>query len=414
MVATGVVSGTANGIINSPSQVGGYPAIPDQERDDDWDADQDGMRDAWGIEHGLDPGNALDRNGDFDADGYTNLEDYLNEIGAFQAVQPIVWDNTLGNSRYAQIENWDIAFQPSQHDTAVIRSGTAVVDAVGQHAGTLMVAPIDGDTAQLDIVAGRLEVNDALVIGGTPAANGTLNLAGGELTAPLVSKGDSSEFNFTGGTLHAGTVYFDLTNNGGTIAPGNSIGTTHITGDLTLEDGVLEIEIGGNDEGEYDRVEIDGLTSLGGTLRVEFVELNNDPYVPQLGHSFPFLAAFGGGGGMFDALDLPDLPSGLAWALGAGDLTYYLTIVVAGDFNVDGVVDVADYVVWAKGGLGVAPTPQNYQLWHDNFAESSQVGSGAADDGQNAVPEPNNLIQLFAGAMLLAMAANSGRHGSQI
>lgn len=41
------------------------------------DTDQDGMPNSWETTYGLNPNNASDRNGDTDADGYTNLEEYL-------------------------------------------------------------------------------------------------------------------------------------------------------------------------------------------------------------------------------------------------------------------------------------------------------------------------------------------------
>jgi len=36
------------------------------------------MPDAWEKQHGFDPDDPADRNADADADGYTNLEEYLN------------------------------------------------------------------------------------------------------------------------------------------------------------------------------------------------------------------------------------------------------------------------------------------------------------------------------------------------
>ncbi len=44
------------------------------------DDDHDGMPDDWERAHGLDPANPKDRNGDFDGDGFTNLEKYLNSL----------------------------------------------------------------------------------------------------------------------------------------------------------------------------------------------------------------------------------------------------------------------------------------------------------------------------------------------
>ncbi len=46
------------------------------------DADRDGMPDAWEDARGLDPKLGSDRNQDDDADGYTNLEEYLAELAA--------------------------------------------------------------------------------------------------------------------------------------------------------------------------------------------------------------------------------------------------------------------------------------------------------------------------------------------
>ena len=45
------------------------------------DTDRDGMPDAWESARGLDP-EVADHNGDDDADGYTNVEEYLHERAA--------------------------------------------------------------------------------------------------------------------------------------------------------------------------------------------------------------------------------------------------------------------------------------------------------------------------------------------
>ncbi len=419
-VLTGIATAgpRGDGIINHPNDVGGYPNIAMVTRDANWDTDQDGMPDTWEWDHGLAPDNGADRNDDFDSDGFTNLEEYLNDVGAFKAVPDVVWDGS--NGRYALIENWDITFQPSKLDTAVVRSGTVAVDAVGQHAGTLKIAPTNGDTATVNITGGWLAANDTVVIGGTPTAAGTLNLSGGKLSTPLLSKGANSTFNFTGGTLQADVVDFNLTNNGGTIAPGHtsassvqaSPGVTHIIGDLVLDSGVLEIEIGGTQPTQYDRLLVDGTADLGGTLRVKLIDLGDGVFAPQAGNSFSVLVAFQGAGDYFDAFDLPVLPPGLAWRIGPGDLTVYLKVIAigqAGDFNNDGSVDAADYVVW-RNALGThlplaneTASPGNvdqddYQVWRENFGATSTSGLGNLAN----VPEPTT-IALIALAIVLAM-----------
>jgi len=78
-VDTRIVSEVKNGtgkIIDDEQQVGGWPELKSTEPPQD--SDKDGMPDEWEKQHGMDPGDPADRNIDTDADGYTNLEEYLN------------------------------------------------------------------------------------------------------------------------------------------------------------------------------------------------------------------------------------------------------------------------------------------------------------------------------------------------
>lgn len=65
-------------IIDSQSQVGGWPQL---EPGEPWiDGDGDGMPDDWERAQGLDPTSAADGPGDRNGDGFTNLEDWLNSL----------------------------------------------------------------------------------------------------------------------------------------------------------------------------------------------------------------------------------------------------------------------------------------------------------------------------------------------
>jgi hypothetical protein len=68
-------------IIDSPSEVGGYPQLPEVKRPTDWDTDGDGMPNEWERASGLKP-RAADHNNDTDGDGYTNLEEYLHAVAS--------------------------------------------------------------------------------------------------------------------------------------------------------------------------------------------------------------------------------------------------------------------------------------------------------------------------------------------
>ncbi len=64
------------GIIDDPSEVGGWPDLSGGAPYPD--ADGDGMDDGWERSVGLDPGDGSDGAQDADGDGYTNLEEFLN------------------------------------------------------------------------------------------------------------------------------------------------------------------------------------------------------------------------------------------------------------------------------------------------------------------------------------------------
>ena len=86
--------------------------------------------------------------------------------------------------------------------------------------------------------------------------------------------------------------------------------------------------------------------------------------------------------------------------------TYYAvkwTPIVPGDFNGNGIVDAADYVVWRKG-LGTTYTQTDYDLWRAHFGETAGGGSGAGATGSlsTAVREPSS-----AGLLLAATAAGA-------
>jgi hypothetical protein len=54
-------------------------------------------------------------------------------------------------------------------------------------------------------------------------------------------------------------------------------------------------------------------------------------------------------------------------------------VTLDGDFNMDGSVDAADYVMWRKNGGSTA----DYNLWRTNFGRTAGSGGGAG----SAVPE---------------------------
>ena len=141
-----------------------------------WDTDGDGMPDYWELDHGLNPNDPSDRNGDYSGDGYSNLEKYLNELAAWPAPRPVYFTGDK-NRRYEEVFNWRVFgiplnitnygtvttfsfWQPSRYDTAIVTNGTVSVGSVGQYAGSLFVT----NGAVLNITNGWLRVADTLNI----------------------------------------------------------------------------------------------------------------------------------------------------------------------------------------------------------------------------------------------------------
>lgn len=128
-----------------------------------------------------------------------------------------------------------------------------------------------------------------------------------------------------------------------------------------------------------------------------------------------------GGAGLAAFLgQTPTGPGGFSYSLvDTGSLINLSVAALAtndADFNQDGVIDAADYVVWRKfepatgtgtQGTGDANGDTNvngtdYDLWQDTFGQPSP-GSG----GGGAVPEPSTLALLVIG-----LAAFAGRRHS--
>jgi hypothetical protein len=83
------------------------------------------------------------------------------------------------------------------------------------------------------------------------------------------------------------------------------------------------------------------------------------------------------------------------------------TLFLAGDYNEDGIVNAADYVVWRKYNNTATTLPNDstpglvngadYIAWRSHFGQTA--GSGAIAGGSSAVPEPESwiLVSVLAG-----------------
>ena len=176
----------------------------------------------------------------------------------------------------------------------------------------------------------------------------------------------------------------------GTFDPGFSP-TVSTVGSIALSaTSILNMELGGTGRGsQYDAIISSGNLSLGGTLRVSLT----NGFAPTAGSSFDMLdfnpASLSG---TFSSLQLPTLAGGLQWNTSQLYTSGVLSVALPGDFNSDGAVDAADYVVWRKAD----GTPAGYNAWRTHFGQTA--GSGSSTVTNAAVPEPSTLVMLVLAA----------------
>ncbi|WP_363322023.1 T9SS type A sorting domain-containing protein [uncultured Pontibacter sp.] len=124
------------GIIDSQEDVGGWPVLATGTAPTDTDGD--GMPDAWETEHGLNPNDSADRNGDYNGNGYTNLEKYLNSL-ANQTVTGLPdYSQKYGVAVYPNpfTSYTSISFKVKQAAQVSVK----VLDVTGRQVTTLMEA----------------------------------------------------------------------------------------------------------------------------------------------------------------------------------------------------------------------------------------------------------------------------------
>jgi hypothetical protein len=109
--------------------------------------------------------------------------------------------------------------------------------------------------------------------------------------------------------------------------------------------------------------------------------------------------------------DMPSLPSGLKWDLDTETNRVLLSVVpgLAGDYNGNGAVDAADFVVWrnsvdetgmdlaADGNADGRVDNADLTFWQARFGNSIAGGAGTSV----AVPEPGAGLAVLSGFALV-------------
>jgi hypothetical protein len=75
---------------------------------------------------------------------------------------------------------------------------------------------------------------------------------------------------------------------------------------------------------------------------------------------------------------------------------------LAGDYDSNGSVDAADYVVW-RNGLGTTYSQNDYNVWRANFGLTAAAAGASSYASLPSMPEPTALLVLITGILSIAV-----------
>ena len=321
------------------------------------------------------------------------------------------------------IRDFGYSLQSDNPPHSVTKSGTSRVTLNGANSfqGSMTVS---GGTVRLNAAAASINGPSNISIGSV----GSLVLDNGTIAVSAINNFPGGQFDFNGGLLKVVNFVGDLTNDGGNFSPGASPAASSIIGNYVQNPaGKLTMELGGTTPGtQYDKLSITGDATLNGALQVSLI----NGFAPQLGNQFELLLTAGDLDGTFNTMLLPALPGGLRWRLAYSPTKLRLSVApgtgaaivtIPGDYNQNGVVDAADFVLWrnTKGSANLAADGDengsvddgDYLVWRSNVGHTAPAsGSGSGSGSSINAPEPSSLL-LFASLLLLSgsRASRSGR-----
>ncbi len=194
-------------------------------------------------------------------------------------------------------------------------------------AGASMVGGTFSNAGTVEVLSGTLQFTGSW----TQSAGMTVLNGGGIATA--------SPLTLLGGALRGnGSIAGAIANTAGRIQPGLSAGSLSATGSFSQGSaGTLEIELGGTQPTEFDRLVVGGAATLGGTIEVVLTS----GFAPAPGDTFVVLTANSMTGMFANVI----APAGYAVEVSypGATVTLRLTrIAIRGDMNCDGAVDNGD------------------------------------------------------------------------
>jgi hypothetical protein len=209
--------------------------------------------------------------------------------------------------------------------------------------------------------------------------------------------------------------------NEGVLRLGNAVGVVSAAEFVQSSGATLVADVGRNTTStDSDVLTISSSVAVvDGFVQPNIVNIGGTFQSPQIGDTFTILTAVGGVSGMFDAA-LDSNLGGMVyeWTLihNPNNVQIELTDIggLPGDYNMNGIVDAPDYVVWRKhfgsqtnlaadGDLSGTVDEADYDVWRSRFGNTaSGTGTGATGSASAAVPEPGAVALLILGLMFCA------------
>lgn len=300
-----------------------------------------------------------------------------------------VGGGTLGNATTGR----QLEFRTDNADAKTIVGG--ILDPPGGGAGSIKIS------------SGTVQITGSLTFGFPSTYSGGTFVTGGKL---LVTGADDT-------TIPTGTGPV-------VISPGATLGGFGPVGGNIINNGILDPGLTQNPgwvfRGKSNFTDGDGAQwniAVGGTLH-DYVEIAGNLDLTAFdtlnitrsagpGSSWVIAGYDGVLTGTFDNVT-PGYT--VDYGTGAGDLITVTALPVPGDYNNNGLVDAADYVIWRKTNgtatqlqnevSGVTPgqvTQEDYDAWRARFGNTSGSGGGALDGSGGSVPEPASVLLILLG-----------------
>lgn len=285
-------------------------------------------------------------------------------------------------------------------------------------AGTLnmpnqSVVLLDAGTAELGVLTSLGQTGRLTTVNGASIGPGEVLQGGGLVDGDFTNNGQvdgptgAGEFlsfadDVDGSGAFTGNIRFlDA------FSPGNSPGVVEFENFSLSSTSEFLLELGGLFEGEFDLLKISGDANLGGELAVSLLS----DFVPSVGDEFEILNVGGILSGQFRGLEEGEIltddtgqPFQISYLGGDGN-DVVLTAGLAGDFNFDGDIDGADFLLWQRGGSPNSLSADDLAAWQTNFG----AGMSLPSIHPTTVPEPAPFVFLLIGALIGLIIGNRMR-----